>query len=291
MTMKIWICIPVFNRIEYTLKCLATLNAQSYKNFCVVVCDHGSSDGTTERIKQDFPDVVVLNADSNLWWTGAINRCVEYVLQHADEQDYLLTLNNDTELPTDYLAELTAQSFKYPHAVLTSVIHDIATGERVTDGFRQSWLGAKDRPVSFEKHHLPDDDNVIAVTLVSGRGTLFPMAVFRTAGLYDEQHLPHYAADYDYSHKAQRKGFPVYVCKNCRVFSYVEATGMTTIRNELSLKSFINYFTSIRSPANLKVRWWYGWNNCPKAILPIYIVVDVIRLVGSYFRHFLLVKS
>ncbi|WP_446809605.1 glycosyltransferase family 2 protein [Methylomonas sp. 2BW1-5-20] len=286
--MKIWICIPVFNRIEYTLKCLATLNAQTFQNFTVVICDHGSTDRSTDHIRKAFPDVVVLNADSSLWWTGAMNRCVEYVLQHAAEQDFLLTLNNDTELPLDYLAELTAQSIKYPHAVLTSVIHDIETGERVKEGYRQSWLGAKDRAVTFEKHHLPGDENVIAVTLVSGRGTLFPIEVFRKVGLYDERHLPHYFADYDYSHKAQRAGYSIYVCKTCRVFSYVAATGMTTVRDRFSLKSFIGFLTNIKSPANLKARWWYGWNNCPKLLFPSYIVLDVIRLIGGYFRHFLL---
>lgn len=286
--MKIWVCIPVFNRIEFTLKCLATLKAQTFQNFTVVICDHGSTDGTTECIKQEFPEVWVINADSNLWWTGAMNRCVDYVLQHAAADDFLLTLNNDTELPLDYLAEFSAHTSKYPNAVLTSVVHDIATGKRVTEGYRQNWLTAKDKPVTFEKDHLPGDDNVMAVTLVSGRGTLFPVAVFRIAGLYDEQHLPHYGADYDFGHKARRAGFPIYVCNDCKVFSYVDATGMTAVRNQFSLKSFINYFISIRSPANLKIRWWYGWNNCPKLLFPIYIVLDFTRISVSYLKYFTL---
>jgi len=284
--MKIWICIPVFNRIEFTLKCLATLKAQTFRNVTVVICDHGSTDNSTERINQEFPDVVVLNADSSLWWTGAMNLCVDYVLQHADMDDTLLTLNNDTELPPDYLAVFAELSAKYPHAVLTSVTHDIATGKQVSVGHRQNWLTAKAKAVTFEKDHLPGNDNVVEVTHASGRGTLFPVAVFQQLGLYDEQHLPHYGADYDFSHKARRAGFPIYVCSDCKVFSYVDATGMTAVRNQFSLKSFINYFTSIRSPANLTVRWWYGWNNCPKWLFPIYIVLDFIRISVSYFKYF-----
>lgn len=285
--MKIWICIPVFNRIEFTLKCLATLKAQTLQSFTVVICDHGSTDGTTARINQEFPDVVVLNADSSLWWTGAMNHCVDYVLQHAGEDDFLLTLNNDTELPTDYLSAFAAHSSQYPNAVLTSVVHDIATGKRIAVGHRQNWLTAQAKAVTFEHDHLPGDDKVIAVTHASGRGTLFPIAVFRQLGCYDEQRLPHYFADYDFSLKAQRAGFPIYVCSDCRVFSYVDANGMTAVRNQFSFKSFINYFSSIRSPANLKGRWWYGWNNCPKALLPTYLMLDLIRITGSYFKHFI----
>jgi len=77
--MKIWICIPVFNRKDLTLKCLASLQKQTYINFKIVICDHGSTDGTTEAIHEQYPNVIVINADSSLWWTGAINLCVKYV--------------------------------------------------------------------------------------------------------------------------------------------------------------------------------------------------------------------
>ncbi|MGZ0077230.1 glycosyltransferase family 2 protein [Methylomonas sp. YC3] len=289
--MKIWVCIPVFNRVEFTLKCLATLRAQTFQDYKIVICDHGSSDGTTAKVNQAYPDVVIINADSSLWWTGAMNRCVEYVLQHAAAGDYLLTQNNDTELLPEYLAEFAEYANKYPHAVLTSVIHDISNGEVVSVGYRQNWLLAQAKAVGFEEDHLEDDPNVIAVSHASGRGTLFPVSIFQRLGLYDERHLPHYAADYDFSHKARRAGYPIYVCKSCRVFSYVAATGMTTVRDKFSIRSFINYCISIRSPSNLKVRWWYGWNNCPKVLFPSYILVDSLRTIGSYFKHFLLTKT
>jgi GT2 family glycosyltransferase len=289
--MSTWICIPVFNRIEYTVNCLTSLGAQSTKDFTVVICDHGSTDGTSERIRQEFPHVVVINADSSLWWTGAMNRCLEYVLQHAAEDDYLLTLNNDTELPEDYLAQFAVLIQKYPHAVLTSVIHDIGSGQAVTMELRQNWLTAKSLALNFARDHLPNDEDVIEVTHASGRGTAFPLAVFRKLGFYDERHLPHYGADYDMSFKAARADFPIYLCKTCRVFSYVEATGLTTVRNRFSWRSFKDYLTSMKSPANLKMRWWYGWNNCPRLLFPLYIMLDYTRLVGSYFKHFLFKTS
>lgn len=286
--MHIWICIPVFNRLEYTLKCLASLETQTCQNFTVVICDHGSTDGSSIAIQQQFPDVIVLNAESSLWWTGAINICVRYVLEHAEENDTLLTLNNDTELPQDYLQQLMSCSKKYQQAIITSVIHDIKTGERIDIGHRQNWLLATSTPVNFEDHHIANDNDVIEITHASGRGTLFPIAVFNKIGLYDEKRLPHYAADYDFTFKAVRAGFMIYVSNNCRVYSYVEATGMTSVLSKFSIKSFLDYFTGMRSPANLKTRFWFGCNNCPKKILPIYMAIDFARITGSYFRHFIL---
>ncbi|OQW76912.1 MAG: hypothetical protein BVN35_05665 [Proteobacteria bacterium ST_bin11] len=288
--MSFWICIPVFNRIAFTRKCLITLRAQTFQGFKIVICDHGSTDGTSELLAREFPEVIVIRADSSLWWTGAINVCVKYVLDRAANQDCLLTLNNDTEVPSDYLAEFFAYHNQYPRAVLSSVTHDVTTGSASSIGYRQNWLTAQSKAVTFDRHHLPDNFNVVEVTHASGRGTLFPIEVFRALGLYDEQRLPHYAADYDFSHKARREGYPIYVCKSCRVYSHIDATGMDAVRNQVSLKSFVSYFLSIRSPANISVRWWYGWKNCPRILFPTYITLDIFRVVGGYVKHVLLMN-
>ena len=286
--MKIWICIPVFNRKQLTLNCLASLQKQQFKNFTVIICDHGSTDGTSQAIAEQYPNAVVINAESSLWWTGAINRCVSYVLKNADTKDTLLTMNNDNEVPEDYLQNLATNYLKYPNSIITSVVHDIKTKNLISPGYRQNWLLAKESPVNFKSDHLRNDGNTVKVTHASGRGTLFPLNVFKELGLFDEIHLPHYAADYDFTFKATRSNFKIFSCLNCKVFSYVEETGMTKVLNKFSLKSFINYFTSIRSPANLKARFWYGWNNCPKYYLPIYFIFDFIRISGSYFKTFIL---
>ncbi|MGZ8944563.1 MAG: glycosyltransferase family 2 protein [Methylococcaceae bacterium] len=285
--MKIWICIPVFNRKQLTLKCLASLHQQTFINFTVIVCDHGSTDGTSAAIQQQFPEVIVIQADNSLWWTGAINRCVSYTLEHAANEDTLLTLNDDTELPEDYLFNLAKNYRKYPGAIITSVIHDIKTGQLVSPGYRQNWLIARETPVSFKTDHLPDDPNVVEVTHASGRGALFPISAFQQLGLFDDQHLPHYGADYDFTFKAARANYKIYSCLDCKVLSYVDDTGLVKVLNKFSRKGLIAYFTSIRSPASIKVRWWYGWNNCPKRIFPIYMIMDFIRVLGGYFKHFI----
>lgn len=285
--MKLWICIPVFNRIEMTLKCLATLQAQTFQDFVVVICDHGSTDGTSEAINKQFPEVIVLQADSSLWWTGAINRCIAYVLEHAVADDLLVTMNNDNEVPVDYLANLLSNSQKFPNAIITSVVHDIKSGLPISMGYRQNWFLATAYPINFARDHLPNEPEIAEITHAAGRGTLFPLKVFKELGLYDEIHLPHYAADYDFTFKAARAGYRIYSCLNCRVFSYVEETGMVKVLNKFSIKSFINYFTSTRSPANLQARWWFGWQNCPRWYFPFYFTIDLIRISGGYFKKFI----
>ena len=283
--MKIWICIPVFNRIQFTLNCLSTLNTQTFRNFTVVVCDHGSTDGSSAAIREQFPEVVLLNADRSLWWTGAINRCVAHVLAHAADGDTLMTLNNDNELEPDYLENMAACQAKYPQAIISSVIHDINSRQVVSTGHRINWWLASATTIDFDRDHLPGDPDTVAVTHACGQGALFPVKAFQELGLYDERRLPHYAADYDFSFRAARAGYAIYLCRHCKVFSYVDETGLVKVLEKFSLKSFINYFSSIRSPGNLKIRWWYAWNNCPKICLPFYLTMDFIRVFGSYFKR------
>jgi GT2 family glycosyltransferase len=283
---EIWICIPVHNRAHFTVRCLESLAKQTRKDFRLVICDDGSTDGTTEIIHGQYPQAVVLSGDGNLWWTGGINRCIEYVLQHSrDAGGCVVTLNNDLEVPPDYLASLVEAARRYPRAIITSVGVDIQTGQIVTPGDRHNWVTATSSPIDPARDYLPEDSLMGRVTHAAGRGTLIPLEVFRIIGLFDEQHLPHYGADFDFTHRARRAGYNVLVCFAARVLSHVEETGMTKIREHFSLDGFYRYLTSIKSPANLRTRWWFAVKNCPRFLLPVYLVIDLSRVVGSYCRH------
>ena len=234
-----------------------------------------------------FPEVTVIEASANLWWTGAINQCISDALNYVEPDDLLLTLNNDNELPVDYLKNLIDCHFKYPKAIITSVIYDIKKGNLVSAGYRQNWLLATAYPIDFKADCLPTDHTVAEVTHASGRGSLFPVQVFQHLGLFDEKHLPHYFSDYDFTIKATRANYKIYSCLNCKVYSYVDETGLVKVLNKFSIKTFYNYFASIRSPGNLSARWWFGWNNCPRWYLPVYMLIDLIRVGGGYFKNLL----
>ena len=290
---KIWVCIPVFNRVEYTLKCLASLKVQTHRDFCVVVCDHGSTDGTSEKIRSNYPDVVVLEESSDLWWTGAINRCIEYVINAGDPaQDAVVTLNNDLEVDEDYLSTLVSAAQRYPHAIITSAGYDIRTRQLVDPGLRQNWLTSKVRLLSPEKDRMTGEVDLAEVTHAPGRGTLIPLRAFRELGLYDQRHLPHYGADYDFTFRASRRGgYRILISYRAKVFSHVEATGMTVVRQKFSWSMLKRYLTDIKSPANLSARWWLAINNCPRLLLPSFLVLDFLFVVGSYFKYHFMRKD
>ncbi len=286
MVMSVWICIPVFNRIEYTLRCVSSLQCQQYRNFRILVCDDGSTDGTSERLAEQFPDVVILEGDGELWWTGATNRCVEYVLEHEQGKNaYILTLNNDLEVKSDYLDELMKVAARYPGAIVTSSECDVSSGELVSSGFVHSWWSTKSRSINPSRDFLANDPHVAEVTHAAGRGTLIPLDVFRKVGLYDFKRLPQYGADYDFAFRAAAAGVRILVSFDARVYSHVEATGLTGIFSQSGFRALVRYLTDRRSPASLQVRWWMAWKNCPVYLLPSYLILDFVFVLGGYFKR------
>ena len=120
--MKMYVVIPVHNRKALTRGCLQSLQQQSDENFEIVVIDDGSTDGTSEMIRQQFPNVVLLQGDGNLWWVGAINEGIRHVLDICSPDDCILLLNDDLVVPQNYISQLKKLALTFPNTLIGSVV-------------------------------------------------------------------------------------------------------------------------------------------------------------------------
>ncbi len=285
MSNKIYIVIPVFNRCEETLKCLASLRRQTYDNFVSIVVDDGSSDDTELRVREAFPEVILLKGDGNLWWTGGTNKGVVWALERAQRDDLILTLNNDLTVEADYLQILMA-AFKEsgPNVVLGSKSVFSSDASKVMfAGVKINWLTGTSKP-STER--VKRQNCLIKTTVLPGRGSLFPVEVFKKIGLYDAESFPQYLADYDFSLRAEKAGYPLYVVEKAVVHSDVEKTGLGSQYNyeKTSFTDIVKSFWSIRSSKHLGKRWKYSIRHCPKLYLLPNLVLDTLIVTTSYWR-------
>src|SRR4029453_6774221 len=102
LTLSIAVVIPVHNRRELTENCLRHPRTQKVSH-SVVVCDNGSTDGTADRVRTEFPDARVRELGANTGFSAVCNRGVE-----AGTGDVVVLLNNDVECPAAFLERLVA---------------------------------------------------------------------------------------------------------------------------------------------------------------------------------------
>lgn len=87
-----------------TLECLRSLAPVLNDRVRGILVDNGSTDGTVEAVKHEFPDLIVLENRENLGFTEGNNVGIRYALDHG--ADYVLLLNNDTVVDSEFVGEL-----------------------------------------------------------------------------------------------------------------------------------------------------------------------------------------
>jgi GT2 family glycosyltransferase len=105
------VIIPNWNGASHLPTCLESLRRQTYPHVEIVVADNGSTDGSLELLAQDYAEVRVLALRKNQGFTGACNAGIE-----AGQGEFLVLLNNDTEVSPEWLERVVTAFQEYPQA-------------------------------------------------------------------------------------------------------------------------------------------------------------------------------
>lgn len=209
----IGIVIPVRNRKALTESILAQLQSQIQplehpSSIQIVVVDDASSDGTPEMIKMRFPEVHVLEGDGSLWWTGAIAEGMKYI-QTELQADYLVWLNDDISVAQDFVHQLVELCHNTdPQKIVGGIIyHQSYAGWIAFSGLLQG------NPVRSDSLF---DQQELEVETLNGNMVVMPRSALEVVGLPDVDRFRHYGGDYDFVHRARKKGFKVVLSQQLR---------------------------------------------------------------------------
>jgi GT2 family glycosyltransferase len=279
---QIGIVIPVHNRMLLTRNCLNSLQQQTFNDFQIIIVDDGSSDGTKEMLAIEFPDVKVLTGDGNLWWTAATNLGVKYALENG--VDYILTLNNDTIPKEDFLEKMIYWAKKKPDALLGAFAIDSDTKKPIYCGEILDWKKVNSTMVLDNLDHKAMH-GITEVSLYPGRGLFIPKSVFEYIGYYDSKRFPHYAADYDFTHRAIRAGYHVYCNLDAKLYIFPSESGNQQIRRIKNIRNYYLHLFAINGGGNLVVFFRYAYRNCPKKYLMRYLLQGSLQRILGYWIH------
>ncbi|MCC6932940.1 MAG: glycosyltransferase [Deltaproteobacteria bacterium] len=197
------IVIPVYNKLEYTLRCLKSIYLTSNEHtptYEIIVVDDQSTD-QTEQILRKIANLRYIRNDENLGFVRSCNRGAEIA-----RGEYILMLNNDTSVMPDWLATmvdtflqqknvgLVGSQLLYPSGRMQE-----AGGIIWPDATGWNW-GCEQTPDDYQYNYLREVD------YCSGACIMLPSILWKQLNGFDEYFIPAYYEDVDLAFRVRQAG-------------------------------------------------------------------------------------
>lgn len=232
---EFFILLPVHNRKEITLTFIRNLKQQTIASFKLILIDDGSSDGTSESVRKELQETIILQGNGSLWWAGSLQLGLEYLKLHAQNDSSVLIINDDTILPPNFIEIGLNYLIKNPNSLVCSNYK--VKGKFITAGVKIDWTRMR-----FKSSPLDID-------CVPTRGLFLRMSSFEKIGGFHPVLLPHYLSDYEFTIRAKRKGHKLLCPEDLYLEPMLEETGTRTVKNQRGLAYFKKLF-SVKCPDN-----------------------------------------
>jgi GT2 family glycosyltransferase len=283
------ILIPVFNALEYTNKAIINLKSEIAnsswilnQSIYIIVIDDNSSDGTSDFIRQNHPDIVLCQGDGNLWWSGGINTGAQHAF-NVLKCSYVLLWNNDIITEKNYFQNLykIIQNEKSIQ-IFGSKIIILNSNHIWSMGGTFNAKTGKKTMIGFGKPDGEPYQNVIECDWITGMGTVVHRSVVEKIGYWDQINFPQYHGDSDFTFKAKKAGFNLKIFPNLIIFNDISHTG---ILHNLTFKSLIKSLTSLRSDFNINKDYLFYKIHSTSPIAYQALFVKYFKYIGGFLKH------
>lgn len=195
---SIAVLLTCFNRKEKTINCLNQL-FKLKNDLNVYLVDDGSTDGTSEAILIDFPQVNLIKGSGNLFW----NKGMRLAWEHAAKNDYeyYLWLNDDVVIYENCFDELfSCLELTENKAIISGIIETRDKKNTLYGGFDSN------------KKLIKPNGKLNPIRNMNGNVVIVPKEVYKVLGNLDI-HYHHDLGDVDYGLRAQNKDIGVYTTR------------------------------------------------------------------------------
>jgi len=260
--LKVAIVIPVFNRRETTLQGLRSLSRidRALLDVRVFVVDDDSPDGTAKAIKDEFPEIGVIDGTGDLHYAAGTNRGIEESLKW--EPDFVATMNDDAVFHPHFLNALIKTASENPGTIVGSLLLLWDEPHRVFQ-VAPSWKTASGGWVFSESMTIHNIDNApFEVEALVGNCVLIPRPAIDKCGLMDEKRFPCGWGDAQWFARMKKAGWKLMVDPNSKV--WCEPNTNPTALHKLAIAGqFRSLLFDYRHPNNLRRQFTARWHSAP----------------------------
>ncbi len=270
---QVAIIILNFNGLQDTRKCLKTLLKTSYKNFIVTVVDNGSRENEAKILAKEFRSkkIIFRRFENNYGFTGGNNKIFPLL-----KQKYIVLLNNDVEVPVNWLTPLVDVLEKHRKVAIVQPKILWQRNKKYFDyagacgGFIDilGYPFTKGRIFNALEKDMGQYDSISDIFWASGAAVMMRKSILDTVGYFDKSFF-NYMEEIDLCFRVRRKGFRIV----CEPKSYVyHKVGGTSSRNELKKRFWEHRNNLLLIVKNYPLRHLIY-------ILPIRIVLEYLSIL------------
>jgi hypothetical protein len=218
-----------WNGWAHTRKCLESIRACHVENAEIIVIDNASADETRTALPALFPEVELVRNDENVGHVRGVNQGLRRACG-----EWVLVLDNDTELEPNTIASLFEFVEKHPEADLVSprILAPDGSVEESARNFPSAWSGLFGRqslltrifpgnPISrrYLARERLDSTEPFQIDSLSAACMFFPRRLLDEVGYWDEG-FRGYWVDADWCMRLKQQGKRVFCVPGSHIVHY-----------------------------------------------------------------------
>src|SRR5690606_37688682 len=203
-----------YNQAKLTCELLASLRQLTYPSVEIIVVDNHSSEDPS-RIAHEFPEVQLIVSPVNLGFAGGNNLGIQ-----ASKGEYLLFLNNDTEVDGGFLEPLVALFRANPQAGAASpklIYYNSGNTIQYAGSSRIDPFTGRSKRIGWMEKDRGQHDQLRETELAHGAAMMVPRTVVDRVGMMPEFFFLYYE-EVDWCESIKRAGYRIFFVPDSRVY-------------------------------------------------------------------------
>lgn len=280
------VIIVTYNGMKWVDRCLSSLK-QSTVKVGVFVVDNGSSDGTSEWIKENYSDVIFYQSESNLGFGQANNLGITYALEH--DYKYVYLLNQDAWVNDNTIESLVKVHERNPQYGIISPLQCNSSFTAFDSSFYTYCLTNESVFNNIIKSQTKTKkDNVFDTDFIMAAHWLISRECFSIVGGFSPS-FPHYGEDNNYLDRCRFHGFNIGVCFDA--YAIHDRENRVLSPNQEMYLQYIHTIDMLSNPninGNENKRYCFEFIKAAvkfKNLMPIVYLFKILRNIKKLRRN------